>query len=782
MSSTPEYGPKIALLFDDQSIGARLRDALSERGACIVLESTVSTFDAGVLAEHDPDVVVLNLDPAEEDTFERVVEALDVGHQRLVLNDAEATRDLAGWDAARWARHLAAKILGTDVDPPRPATATPVPVPVQAIADAGAAEGLQPAESIGGHAAADGTEPAMNIALEREIGSVLDDLDGNEPERASPVDDPVQEKPPFAGPSANDAVHDDVDALLAAFMAQNAQRGDSGASSVALPEAFESAVRSGLDPDQGRGSSESGAATSTDEPSPDSAADGAPVEGDAGAARETADAWPQAVRSSIPDTIDFDLDALLAELPAPSAPLPTGDATSSAPVTAADESGDAENVVFEPVDPSLEPVIPERLPQHEALAHPVDTGSGDLSTADLDALLADFLPPAPLADAETPAPIEQPVGPGAADDPLLSILGEDSRAAVGSGFEDFDPETWSPPEAPQAVARATDAGDSPAGMRTSSPSSGGEDVPQPVATAPVRIGEETPDLELMLDEMFDQPVSDEPDGQGDASAELAAPDWGLVDFDSEPPQSPNASETDRVDGAPAPEMETAVDGTPAFGSLEGLDLLPIEEMSPQTGSGRAQFGAQGHDLQRVIAIGASIGGPDAVREFLMAMQPGLPVLVVVAQHLDEAFFPGYAAQLERALPHPVRIAADGVVSVAGEVLLVPPHARISIDPEGGVHLLPAGETRYTPSIDETFTRIADVFGERALALVFSGMANDAVSGMQHIVERGGRVWTQARETCVVSAMVDAADAAGIVASTGTPQELAARLNADLSAG
>lgn len=773
MSSTPEGGPRIALLFDDQAMGARLRGALSEYGACIVLESKVSNFDSALLAEHDPDVVVLNLDPAEDDAFARVVEALDAERQRLVLNDAEATRDLAGWDAARWSRHLAAKILGTDVDPPRPATAVPVPVPasmVHVMADAAKAEPrVHSAGSDDDRPVTEYPEPAMNAALGREIETVLGDLSEGESGPASAADVSVAGRMPFAAPSATDTVHDDVDALLATFMEHDTMQG-SAAADVALPEAFEAAVRSGMNTD------DDGDARAREAVPEDDSLRAHPSIADSAMSRHEPEKTSLHAGESGDETagiIDFDLDALLAELPAPSmVPLGSDAGIVTAPV-GGDEAREAPTEHAASVE---EPILPERLSQEEALAHRVDAGVEDFSSADLDALLADFLPPPPSGDATLPAPIDKSFEADVAEDPLLSILAEEAHSE-DSAYEDFDPETWAPPEELRATDRALDLEIGP-DVQSASPSGDG---PQPVAATPVRIGEEAPDLELMLDEMFDQPVPEAPAKPDAAPFEQAVPDWGLVDFDSERPAA-DPSQTTSTEQAVSSAVDGPVKETSEIEHLDGLDLLPIEDLPLQPSVQRPRFAAQGNDLNRVIVIGASIGGPDAVREFLMAMQPGLPALVVIAQHLDEAFFPGYAAQFERALPHPVRVAADGLNAAAGEVLLVPPHARVSIDPEGGVHLLPAGEARYTPSIDETFTRIADVFGERALALVFSGMANDAVSGMQRIVERGGQVWTQSRETCVVSAMVDAADATGIVTFTGTPQDLAVRLNAVLSAG
>lgn len=735
MASTPDTGPAIALLFEDLDMGARLREALRDRGARIVLEARVSEFQPQALIEHAADVVVLNLDPNEEAALQRVVEALDPIHQRLVLNDAEATRSLAGWDAARWARHLAAKILGTDIDPPRPADATAVPVPAALLAVSLASAGPVAADA---HVDAPTQAPsrpesAMNAALSREIEALLDEVSA--PDAAPMMNDPLRSA--ADEDLARDRLarsHDDLDALLASFSAGDMEPAQKSLD-VQLPADFEHALQAHSDLGAASGIQASSPPTSVE-----TNADAAPI-------------TPAVIDMPVFDALDFDLDALLADLPVPEA-LP---AVSTTPV---DDSANDAGLIEMALDES---VALERVPQYEALAQPAAAESLDeFSTADLDALLAEILPP--VADAKEVLSATTPAadlpGDGGQQDPLLSMLAEPEESTPLAELADFDPETWTPP---------TDSARASADPSLNADATSAAALPGAMAATPVSVGDTSPDLELMLDEMFEQGMPDAPVAP---AVDVSAPDWDLLDFDVA--AAPVAQ--------PAPAMDASTPA-PDFAALDGIELLPIEDATSTTANADSlAWREPARGFRRVVVIGASIGGPDAVREFLSVLTPGLPLLLVIAQHLDEAFFAGYATQFERALPHAVRTASNGLNARAGDVLLVPPRARIALDPDGGVHLLPGGDERYTPSIDDTFTRIADVFGERALALVFSGMASDALQGMRRVVERGGAVWTQTRETCVVSAMVDAAAAAGLTTFSGTPQELAARLNADFSAG
>ncbi len=119
--------PGVALLFADADLGAHLRESLVALGARIVYEGAAAQVGPGTLAESGADVVVVNLEPDEDEHFERLCAILEQNAHRVVFNDPEASRVLSGWDKARWARHLAVKLVGGgDVDPPRPLDARQV--------------------------------------------------------------------------------------------------------------------------------------------------------------------------------------------------------------------------------------------------------------------------------------------------------------------------------------------------------------------------------------------------------------------------------------------------------------------------------------------------------------------------------------------------------------------------------------------------------------------------------------------------------------------------------
>ena len=128
-----EAVPAVALLFDDAGLGEQLRAALQERGARIVHEGPLKGLSRELLSSVDADVLVVNLDDEDDSALDRLDDTLDGDRPRVVFNDAQASRRLEGWDRARWARHLAMKVLAMgDADPPRPPAPAEAAVQVEA--------------------------------------------------------------------------------------------------------------------------------------------------------------------------------------------------------------------------------------------------------------------------------------------------------------------------------------------------------------------------------------------------------------------------------------------------------------------------------------------------------------------------------------------------------------------------------------------------------------------------------------------------------------------------
>ena len=119
----------VGLVYQAPTLNSHLKQALSELGARVVYDRPAAEFVYADLDATGAEVVVVNLDPDAEEEFAALDDLLTDETRRVVFNDGEVSSRLAGWDQARWARHLAAKILGLDENmPPRPEGAIGLPL------------------------------------------------------------------------------------------------------------------------------------------------------------------------------------------------------------------------------------------------------------------------------------------------------------------------------------------------------------------------------------------------------------------------------------------------------------------------------------------------------------------------------------------------------------------------------------------------------------------------------------------------------------------------------
>ena len=131
----PSRTVPIALLYQAPQLHQHLKQALSDLGARVVYDTPAAQFDRHALDRSGAEVVVINLDPDVDEEFEQLGDLLADEALKVVFNDGEVSSRLEGWDQARWARHLAAKILGVeDTNPPRPAGASAISVKVRVAA------------------------------------------------------------------------------------------------------------------------------------------------------------------------------------------------------------------------------------------------------------------------------------------------------------------------------------------------------------------------------------------------------------------------------------------------------------------------------------------------------------------------------------------------------------------------------------------------------------------------------------------------------------------------
>jgi chemotaxis response regulator CheB len=210
----------------------------------------------------------------------------------------------------------------------------------------------------------------------------------------------------------------------------------------------------------------------------------------------------------------------------------------------------------------------------------------------------------------------------------------------------------------------------------------------------------------------------------------------------------------------------------------GTGLPPPPEHRPDRPVRKAQVtGDAGERDFELWVLGASIGGPEAVRGFLIELQENLPFAFILVQHIGQEFMDLMVGQLDQVSAYSVRCPRDGDLLQAGEILVVPADHELTVSQQHRIQLKAQdGNVAFSPCIDQVMIDAANRFGADSNAIVFSGMSNDGVAGARHILDRGGEVWVQDPDTCVVSSIVDGALKTGKVTNTGTPGQLAQWLN------
>lgn len=182
-----------------------------------------------------------------------------------------------------------------------------------------------------------------------------------------------------------------------------------------------------------------------------------------------------------------------------------------------------------------------------------------------------------------------------------------------------------------------------------------------------------------------------------------------------------------------------------------------------------------------VGLVASTGGPQAVVSILARLPPGLPVTLLVAQHIASGFVDGMRRWFAESTRLEVRIASDREKAQRGCVYLAPPGCSLVWTRDGALGT-PACGQGLCPSGDALLSSLAEELGPRAGGVVLSGMGEDGARGLLAVRRAGGLALAQSAATSVVNGMPGAAHALGAAEALVAPEEAAARLVAACQPG
>ena len=167
--------------------------------------------------------------------------------------------------------------------------------------------------------------------------------------------------------------------------------------------------------------------------------------------------------------------------------------------------------------------------------------------------------------------------------------------------------------------------------------------------------------------------------------------------------------------------------------------------------------------EKLLVLGASTGGTEALKEVLIQMPPDCPG-IVIAQHMPEGFTKSFAARLDSLCKISVKEAEHGDRILPGHAYLAPGHSHLLVARSGANYLCELSQAdpvnRHRPSVDVLYRSAANIAGKNAIGVIFTGMGKDGAAGMKEMHEAGAHTFAQDEASCVVFGMPKEAIAQG----------------------
>jgi two-component system chemotaxis response regulator CheB len=181
-------------------------------------------------------------------------------------------------------------------------------------------------------------------------------------------------------------------------------------------------------------------------------------------------------------------------------------------------------------------------------------------------------------------------------------------------------------------------------------------------------------------------------------------------------------------------------------------------------------------VPEAIFIGSSTGGPEALREVIEGLAGKLRVPVFITQHMPPLFTKILADHLSKQTKASVVEASDGLQAQPGAFYIAPGDRHMNVSRHLGVTRINLSdappENFCRPAVDPMFRSAAEIFGEKALAVILTGMGQDGLLGAKPLVNKGAQLIVQDEETSVVWGMPGAVARAGLATACKPIHEIA----------
>jgi len=189
--------------------------------------------------------------------------------------------------------------------------------------------------------------------------------------------------------------------------------------------------------------------------------------------------------------------------------------------------------------------------------------------------------------------------------------------------------------------------------------------------------------------------------------------------------------------------------------LASLVIDPEPKLTADVILGKPRFEENFLTTEKIVAVGASTGGTEALRVFLQALPYDAPGIVIV-QHMPQGFTSAFARRLDGICRVTVKEAADGDTVVPGRALIAPGNRHMLLKRSGARYYVQIKDgplvSRHRPSVDVLFRSVARYAGLNAIGVIMTGMGDDGASGMLEIKLSRGYTLAQDEESCIVFGM------------------------------
>ena len=241
-----------------------------------------------------------------------------------------------------------------------------------------------------------------------------------------------------------------------------------------------------------------------------------------------------------------------------------------------------------------------------------------------------------------------------------------------------------------------------------------------------------------------------------ATITLRALSLGAFDFVTKPQEAASG----RIEQI-ASELALKIKVAAASGAPKVIITVPTSKRKEPR-----PFSTQPRWPTRIIAIGVSTGGPNALQYLFAQLPEDFPACILVVQHMPDGFTEMFAKRLDESSAIEVKEAQSGDLLLAGRALICPGnrHMKVRRMQHGDIAIL-VDQPRvngHRPSVDVLFQSVAQEIGAKSIGVLMTGMGDDGAVGMGAIQAAGGITFAQSPDTCIVDSMPRSAIERGFV--------------------